>query len=225
MKRLVLAGVALGFITAAAPASAVEVVPIRYAMLNGDGNSHGGTFNYWDLAYNGTGATNVDGAPLSGGTGDLTDGIVAASTWNNVENGAGTGPYVGWTSAGVIDPSITFDFSGSPTITSIAVHMDNSNFGGVYAPTAILIDGTPVAFTPPADGTVGFATISGLNLTGSSHTLQFLTQRGPDGQTWVFLSEVDFFAVPEPATWAMMIGGIGLAGGMARRRRATPAPA
>ena len=30
-------------------------------------------------------------------------------------------------------------------------------------------------------------------------------------------------AVPEPATWAMMIGGIGLAGGALRRRRGTPA--
>ncbi|WP_239025954.1 DVUA0089 family protein [Sphingomonas paeninsulae] len=30
-------------------------------------------------------------------------------------------------------------------------------------------------------------------------------------------------AAPEPATWAMMIGGFGVAGGTLRRRRATPA--
>jgi hypothetical protein len=223
MKRLVFAVPMLGLFAAAMPAAAVEVVPTSYSMLNGDGNAHNGTFNYWDLAYDGAGATNVDGAALSGGSGDLTDGVVASGIWSSVENGAGTGPYVGWTSVGVIDPLVTFFFAGSPTITSIAIHMDNSNFGGVYAPTAILLDGTPVTFTPPADGTIGFATISGLALTGGSHTLQFLTQRGPDGQTWVFLSEVDFFAVPEPATWAMMIGGIGLTGGMARRRRTAPA--
>lgn len=31
-----------------------------------------------------------------------------------------------------------------------------------------------------------------------------------------------FGAVPEPASWALMIGGFGLAGGMLRRRRAVP---
>jgi len=31
--------------------------------------------------------------------------------------------------------------------------------------------------------------------------------------------------VPEPASWAMMLGGFGLAGGAMRRRRATPLPA
>ena len=36
----------------------------------------------------------------------------------------------------------------------------------------------------------------------------------PDLQSAVFLQ-----AVPEPATWAMMIGGVGVAGGLLRRRR------
>ena len=34
---------------------------------------------------------------------------------------------------------------------------------------------------------------------------------------------VDFAAVPEPASWAMMIGGFGLVGGAARARRRTTA--
>lgn len=40
---------------------------------------------------------------------------------------------------------------------------------------------------------------------------------GPDRLGSVILG--DGAAVPEPATWAMMIGGFGLAGGMLRRRR------
>lgn len=35
----------------------------------------------------------------------------------------------------------------------------------------------------------------------------------------VFLDSVDAVAVPEPATWTMLIGGIGAAGGALRRRR------
>ena len=42
---------------------------------------------------------------------------------------------------------------------------------------------------------------------------------------WVFIDNLTFGAagavVPEPATWAMMIGGFGFAGGALRRRRTT----
>ena len=36
-----------------------------YDMPNGDGQAHSGSFNYWDLAYSGSGATSTDGAPLT----------------------------------------------------------------------------------------------------------------------------------------------------------------
>lgn len=41
---------------------------------------------------------------------------------------------------------------------------------------------------------------------------------------WIFVSEVSFegvwiTAVPEPASWAMLIAGFGLVGGTLRRRR------
>lgn len=41
-------------------------------------------------------------------------------------------------------------------------------------------------------------------------------------ETWV-LRASDWSAVPEPATWAMMIAGFGLIGGAVRRRRASTA--
>jgi hypothetical protein len=79
------------------------------------------------------------------------------------------------------------------------------------------------AFAGPAPGTIGTVTFDGLSLTGADHTVQFV-----QNQTfvWTFVSEVSFFGdvtrggVPEPATWAMLIAGFGLAGGMMRRRRA-----
>lgn len=220
--KLLLIGAACAA-TCSAPSQAVTLVVSSYDMPNGDGQAHSGSFNYWDLNYSGAGTTNVDGAPLSGGTGDLTDGVVAGDFWFNVENVAGTGPYVGWRGdVGVSNPLITFNFGTVVAVSSISIHMDNSHAGGVGAPSSILIDGVAQAFTAPAVGTIGTVTIGGLNLLGSSHTIQFFQD---SSFVWTFVSEVTFDgrvvggAVPEPASWAMMIAGFGAVGIAMRRRK------
>jgi hypothetical protein len=216
IKALLLAAATLAL---AMPATAAQVTVTSYDTPNGDGQAHSGSFNYWDLNYTGAGATNVDGAALSGGHGDLTDGVVAPDFWFNVENGAGTGPYVGWRGdVGVQDPLITFNFSGSPTIDSILIQMDNSHTGGVGAPAQILVDGVNQAFVAPAVGAIGTVTLGGLNLSGGSHTIQFVQDQT---FVWTFVSEVSFFGgvVPEPATWAMLVTGFGMIGAVVRRRR------
>ena len=202
----------------AAPALAVPITVLRYAMPNGNGVASGGSFNYWDRKYNGFGFPTVDGFGLSYGIGDLTDGIVASSFWYNVENIAGTGPYVGWNAQRTYNPIITFTLASNPVVDTIRIHMDNSGVGGVFAPSAILIDGVVTPFTAPTPGTIGWVTFSGLNLGGISHSLQLVQPYWP---SWVFISEVTFAGsvVPEPASWAMMIAGFGLIGGVMRRRR------
>ena len=216
--RLACAFTALALAT---PAAAVQLAVTSYDMLNGDGVAHSGSFNYWDRAYTGAGATTTDGAALSGGVGDLTDGIIANDFWFNTENVAGTGPYVGWRGdVGVHNPLITFHFAGPQTINSINIQLDNSRAGGVGTPDQILVDGISQAFVGPANGTIGTVTLGGLNLVGATHTVQFVQNTT---FVWTFVSEVSFFGtpgVPEPSTWAMLIAGFGAAGAMLRRRRA-----
>jgi len=189
-----------------------------YDMPNGDGTAAGGSFNYWDKFYSGSGATTVDGAPLSGGKGDLTDGIVSSQPWYLVENTAGDGPYVGWYKPATANPVVTFHLAGPSTVTDIAIHLDNSNVGGVFAPQAILVDGISQAFTAPAAGTVGWVDLSGLHLTGGSHSIEF----DQAFSAWTFVDEVSFNGtpgVPEPATWSLLIAGFGMSGASLRRRR------
>ena len=217
IKVAALAAVGALALALAGSAGAAQIFSTGYSTPNGDGRASGGTYNYWDLGYSGAGATTVDGAALTGGSGDLTDGVVASDFWFNVENGAGTGPYVGWYLPATADPLLTFHFAPSQLITSIGIHFDNSHQGSVVAPHQILVDGVSQAYTAPAAGTIGWSYLTGLNLTGNSHTVQF-----KQGSGWTFVSEITFDGgrgVPEPATWGLMILGFGAAGSMLRRRR------
>ncbi len=211
-----------GSLALSAPVAAATVTATSYSMPNGDGTASKGSYDYWDDAYTGSGSKTVDGAALTGGVGDLTDGVVATDFWYNTEASPGGGPYVGWYEPATLDPTVTFNFSGSPTINGIRIHVDNSGVGGVFTPASILVDGVSQVFSGPSPGSIGWINLSGLNLTGGSHTVQFFQAPA----TWTFVSEIKFDGkggVPEPATWAMMIAGFGLAGTALRRRRAITA--
>ena len=207
-------------LTLSAASFAAPVAVTSYDTPNGDGTASGGSYNYWDVNYTGAGATSTDGAALSGGLGDLTDGVVAADFWYNVENNSGNGPYVGWYQPATLNPTVIFNFAGSPTITDIGIHIDNSHAGGVFAPADIWIDGISTAFVAPPIGTIGWINFTGLNLSGGSHSIQFFQAGG-----WVFVSEITFDGragnpVPEPAAWALFIVGFGAVGASLRRRQA-----
>ncbi|GCL62445.1 hypothetical protein AQPW35_15260 [Rubrivivax pictus] len=200
----------------ALPAAAQTVVtPTAYDMPNGYGQANLGSFNYWDKAYTGSGDTSLDFAPLSGGLGDLTDGVIATGRWDAVENLEGTGPYVGW--AG-IDPVITFHFAQSHSFSQVTIWHDDANGHGNVA--------TPMAFTvtvgaqsqrfditdPAGDAPFASTLVLGPGFTGSS--LQLQVHRF---DTATMLSEVQISAVPEPASAALLAAGAGLL--LALRRR------
>lgn len=212
----------------AASAQAVQVMPTFYEMLNGYGQASGGSYNYWDGSYNGTGNPQQDGALLQRGTGDLTDGVVATQGWWLVENVEGTGPYVGWRDT---DPQINFYFASRETFSSVTVfHDDADGFGNVSTPAGFIVTiGSRFwgveqrSQTFLIDDPLGDAPFSStLALQGPAWVGDWLSVQVLRRDGAVMLSEVTFQAmpVPEPATWALWLAGALATGGWARRRQA-----
>lgn len=198
---------------AAGMSAASTVNPVSYDMPNGSF----GSFNYFDSSYSGSGNKNVPGAALSGGLGDLTDGVIATQNWN-----AQPGLYVGWQS----DPIITFHFDQVYAFDAITFHFDDSNgMGSVFQPTSVSVNGVGYV-VPDNPGAAPFAFTADLaGLQADSLTVQIF--RSPTS-SWVFLSEVAFdgalptgapvSAVPLPAGGLLLIGALGALGLMWRCR-------
>lgn len=204
---------ATSFVIAATAACAVQaatVHPTSYYMNNGAS----GSFNYWDDSYTGSGNNRRDGAFLSGGLGDLTDGVIATQNWNRVEGPRGpVGPYVGWVNT---NPSIVFRFDTAQKFNTVTFHFDsNGGGGGVGAPSSVTINGQTQRVVAP--GRDPFAYTFDLVGTDAFDILSVTINRGA---SWVFLSEVTFDAqispVPLPASGLMLMAGMG---GMALMRR------
>ena len=199
-------------------ANALQITPISYDMENGGGS------RYWDKKYNGTGNTSLDYALISGGVGDLTDGIIPTQNWNDVEVPDGTGPYVGWENR---NPVITFNFAGTVNINAVTVYVDDANgFGAVSVPQSILLsmggsNYNSGSLTDPPTAAPTSYTFSGLNFSGSS--LQLTLNRRT---AWVFASEVTFDGellgvqpVPEPTSTLgfLALGTLGAASTLKRK--------
>lgn len=207
----------LGF-AALAAAAAIFASPAEGAVITPVGVTASNTFPFWG-EYN---AENlIDGSGLSGGKHD--------ANYTNM-----------WmTDLGVDSATLTFDLGGAYQLSSLDVW--NYNFGTEgYAST---LDRAAKAFTVSlsTDGVNFTQVLAGQFSRGTGQALGAETfglsglgryvqiglsgnhQQDPAtyGYSPVGLSEVRFAgsAVPEPATWAMMIAGFGLVGGALRSRR------
>ena len=194
-------------------ASAAPLLPTSYDLVNGDGQASGGGFNYWDLSYNGSGSKTVDGAPLTGGRGDLTDGLIATQRWDVEENTLGTGPYVGWTNRATANPLLTFRFGNAVLVDSVTLYVDDADgYGGVSVPASVDIglEGGPSVnylFIDPLGAVPVSFTFSGLGLVGPAVSLRL-----HQATEWVFVSEVTFDGgVPEPSTVSLTLVALALA--------------
>ena len=183
--------IAFAPITIATQANAGTLTPISYDMSNGET----GWYTYHDDSYSGLGNKTTDLAPLTGGLGDLTDGVIATSSWNVTPN-----LYVGWLT---INPTITFHFADNVKINSLTLYSDS--YYSVSKPSSVAISMGGASFNSGflADSSgPGSYTFSGLDFTGKDLSLT-LNHRYALGGNWVMASEVTFngtAAVPEPLT-------------------------
>ncbi len=196
-----------------ASAFALPVLPSTYAMPNG--SSLG--YTYWDDAYTGVGCKTCDGAALSGGLGELTDGVVATASWNVTEPPPGPGPYVGWVN---LNPTIAFHFNQSVVIDSVTFNFDDAGgLGSVGGPASVIVSGiTYAVVNPPGSGPFSF-TVSGLGFTGTDLSISIIRS---DTNVVTMVSEISFAsAVPEPGSGAMLLAGLAVGAGLYLRRRSS----
>jgi len=116
------------------------VTVLSYDMNNGNGTLQNGAFDYFDTKYTGSGDGTKNGssqvaptnpppqqAPqLTGGTGKLTDGIIATQSFSFDPT-----PYVGWKYQ---DPTITFHLASGQFVSSVSLYVASSLGASLYLP-------------------------------------------------------------------------------------------
>jgi len=136
---------------ASSSALASQVTVTSYDMNNGNGAAQfttpTGGQNYFDFTYTQTGqstpykyanqngsgtnliptAANSNAAPLTGGTGLLTDSVIPTVNYSYV-TGATSGQYVGWKYQ---DPTIVFHLASGQTVNQIQLFVAADNSGGL----------------------------------------------------------------------------------------------
>ncbi len=207
-------------LTGIAPLCATPLSPLYYNMPNGQT----GGFSYRDDSYtcagiiacSPTGNAGTDNAPLSGGSGKLSDGVAATLNWF-----ATPSLYVGWS----IDPLIEFYFAPGTAVSSVTVFFDDANGdGGVSLPGSVTFgNGTDTLVLgvtdPPGSAPVSFTfDVSSLGV-GTYLSVTPSRQTG-----WLFISEVSFDGeenapVPEPESWLMVTAGLWKSLRVLRRRQ------
>ena len=175
--------------------------------------------------------------PALGAGGYAYQPTVAGTTFNIRAGIASNGsPFVATASDGVqaaflqstveAVAEFSLDVTGLTAGTAYFLNFDAARRAGYAANIfTVAFDGvTSGTFTPLSDSFSGFTTAV-FNATGETGTLTF---RGSPTTTGDNNSIIDNLrltavdapgAVPEPATWALMLSGIGAVGGAMRRRR------
>jgi hypothetical protein len=136
----------------------------------------------------------------------------------------GGGVYTG----GFSDTGVTGNFTDSFTFnlpklgagSSFTLSSSSVTASSVITGLAGYLDTPSQAFTVTQSGTspytFDFGTLLVPSLTAGNHTLYITGNTGTASISGTITVAVA--AVPEPATWAMMIGGVGFTGGALRRR-------
>jgi len=189
----------------------VQVFATSYDMRNGV-SPNCGCRHYWDRKYapSPPGSTTTDGYFLTGGLGDLTDGIVTEDHWNiaeeldeniyDLEDTDGIGPYVGWRALGLLnaennipEPEVLFHFAGPISFSRVRVHYEDHP-SDVFPPVEIYVkvgSNESLPHVPLRDGQGpkwADIDVSSDNMAGNSLLVRFVTDRA-----WTLIDEVEFY--------------------------------
>src|SRR5262245_5449555 len=179
---------------------------LTYSMQNGESGSQ----TYYDDIYGGPGSSgnpNVSGSFLSGGLGQLTNGLFA--------NGGDIfdDEWVGWSS---IQPTVTIDLGSTYFVNSIGFHASNWSppFNDVGAPGSALLSFSldNSAYTPLGTYNTTAADRSGddprwvdlpFGVTARYLRAQLfdgtkVSGTSPGAKPWIFLDEARVDGIPEP---------------------------
>jgi len=199
----------------AAVAALAATSPVAAANLITNGNFETGTLSGWTLADSGSGSWFV----IGNGAGTAISGFPTPTL-------AAGGSFVAMTdqsNPGSHNLSQTLTLGAGAFVLSFAARgVDQSGSGGAADQQYIVtVDGTTVAGAILNSAWSDFS--FNLNLAAGSHTIAF-QENDRRGYYTGGLDNVSLTAaVPEAATWAMMVVGFGLVGVAARRRSATVA--
>jgi hypothetical protein len=228
--RMTFAAMALGLTVAAAAGAAQASTVITGLYNTGVDGSYASTSGlqvdqHWTLALNGTDPSTaynsgVNGLfPLNGPW--LTEDATSRWVGPTESQGASTDPL----NDGFYEYSLTFNLT--------AAEASGASLLGRYAAdnaiSWVKLNDTVLASTADPDGLGGYGGWTAFGAStpafqAGSNTIAFrvinYSQNGgnPSGLRVEF-TDATIGAVPEPATWALMIGGFGMAGAMLRRRR------
>ena len=169
------------------------------------------------------------------------DGFCAASPWANVINNSGViksgngswggvaaagGDYYGFIQGlGSVGQSFTATANGSATVNWSDTN--RAGYGGLQSYDVSIFDGvtsTTIGSFSTAAGPWVARTSSVFVLTsGATYSLRFTGLANNDSTAFIDNVSLATNAVPEPASWALMIAGFGLTGAAMRRRRVAAA--
>jgi hypothetical protein len=235
--KLFASGVAVMTLPAASADAAIVAIA-GYDITDGQAPGTGG----FTSTYNGT-VTTVSGyvVDYSGGTsGTLNDGFVSASEQDTqfLCLGAGSACNVEPGDPRVVSPTLTLHFAQATKFSSfdfLSDYLNNYGVGNIDSVLVTIGSQSETVFAsnygpanPAGYGLNQTVTLSSLlaDIATTSVTFSGFTVKEPFANA-VSFSEVvaNTGAVPEPASWAMMLAGFGLMGFAMRRRSVRPVAA